>query len=115
MPRELTFFYLDAHWDDNVPLRSEIDLIALYWPEFVVMIDDFQVPGDKGYGYDNYGRNTILSLNYIRDLIVRNRLTAFFPQMASNDETGAKRGCVVLGSKGHISETICSIKSLRKF
>jgi predicted O-methyltransferase YrrM len=113
--KELTFFYLDAHWDDDVPLRPEIELIAGYWKEFVVMIDDFQVPGDNGYGYDNYGRNAILSLDYIRDIIVKNRLTAFFPQMASNNETGAKRGCVILCPEGHIDETICSINSLRKF
>jgi hypothetical protein len=47
------FFYLDAHWYDDV-LAEEFDLIAEHWARYVVMIDDFVVPHDPGYEYDTY-------------------------------------------------------------
>ena len=49
------FFYLDAHSEKNFPFFEEIDLICSYWYNSVVMVDDFQVPGDKGYIFDDYG------------------------------------------------------------
>src|SRR3989304_731527 len=41
------FFYLDAHWENDCPLVEEIEQIASRWEKFVIMADDFQVPGDK--------------------------------------------------------------------
>src|SRR6185503_7616085 len=49
------FFYLDAHWLADLPLSEEINVICQKWVDYVVMVDDFQVPDDPGYGYDDYG------------------------------------------------------------
>src|SRR5581483_6904348 len=50
------FAYLDAHWwSDDPPLAREVAELAAGWPELVVVIDDFQVPGDPGYVFDTWG------------------------------------------------------------
>ena len=47
-------FYLDAHSDDDYPLQDEIKYIVENYKNFILLIDDFQVPEDDGYGYDSY-------------------------------------------------------------
>ncbi len=89
------FVYLDAHWNEDFPLADEINLIFATWPRSVVMIDDFKVPGDDGYAFDSYGPGKTLSLEYV-DREARFELTAFFPRLSSEEESGSKRGCVVL-------------------
>lgn len=87
------FFYLDAHWDADLPLREELRIIGEFWEQPWVLIDDFQVPGDAGYGFDNYGEGAELSLDYLEPLPA---LTPLFPTLPSSNETGARRGCVLL-------------------
>jgi hypothetical protein len=89
-------FYLDAHWGEDLPLADELDLVFRQWPKAVVMIDDFQVPDDPGYKYDDYGPGKALTLGYIQPLIEQYGLSVFFPAASSTEETGAKRGCVLL-------------------
>jgi hypothetical protein len=48
-----------------LPLVDEIALAFRHWPEAVVMIDDFAVPGDPGYGFDVYGAGQALRLDYL--------------------------------------------------
>jgi hypothetical protein len=93
-----TFFYLDAHWNDDLPLREELDLIASHWTEWVAVVDDFQVLDDAGYGYDDYGGGVRLTLEYVAPVLQRHRLEAFFPAQSSQAETGARRGCLVTGA-----------------
>jgi hypothetical protein len=50
-----TLFYLDAHWEKHLPLREEVVLAVSHFPKAVLMIDDFKVPDDPGYGFDDYG------------------------------------------------------------
>jgi predicted O-methyltransferase YrrM len=47
-----TLFYLDAHWERDLPLRDELAIIVQVWPNAVVVIDDFEVPDDPGYAFD---------------------------------------------------------------
>lgn len=89
------FVYLDAHWHADLPLAEELDLVAENWPEWVAMIDDFRVPGDEGYGFDDYGPGRRLDLDYLAPVLARHGLTAFFPTLPSSAETGARRGCMV--------------------
>ena len=88
------FCYLDAHWNDDLPLRDELSLVFAQWPDAVVMIDDFEVPGDPGYGFDEYGDGRKLCLEYLRGIV--GDWALFFPSLPSAKETGLKRGCVVL-------------------
>ena len=93
VPKERVLFYLDAHWDANLPLREEIEIIEAGWQDPWVLIDDFQVPGDRDYGYDDYGDGHVLSLDYLQLSV---RWVPLFPTLRGMDETGARRGCVLL-------------------
>jgi hypothetical protein len=89
------FFYLDAHWIQDLPLWDEIKIILENRTNAVIMIDDFRVPGDVGFGYDDYGPGKRLSLPDLRANLA-SETDLFFPRYPSGAETGAKRGVVVL-------------------
>jgi hypothetical protein len=112
LPHKNLFFYLDAHWYESLPLAEEIDIIAGNWKNFVLMIDDFKVPNDDGYIYDDYGRGNVLALETIEKLIAKYDLTPFFPASPSSMETGHKRGCVVLSTSGKLKDKISQLDSL---
>lgn len=97
---EPVFFYLDAHWDaENLPLWEEIRLVMDRWSQSVIMIDDFQVPHDAGYLYDDYGSGRELTAGNLRGLLPPG-MAVLFPTWESAGETGAVRGCCVLISEG---------------
>lgn len=96
LPAGRTLFYLDAHWKNDLPLWEEIDLIFSKQPQAVIIIDDFRVPKDRGYGYDDYGSGNCLSVTNLYEAVVT-RPSLFFPDQPSHEETGLARGCVVLG------------------
>jgi hypothetical protein len=89
-------FYLDAHWNDDLPLAEELEIIFAQSSDSIVMIDDFQVPDDAGYGFDDYGDGKALTAAYISGTADRFTLRAHYPTKPSSCETGALRGCVVL-------------------
>jgi len=113
--KKRVFVYLDAHWYRDLPLREELEIICSEWKNFVIMIDDFQVPGDNGYQYDNYGKGKTLSVGAFSGIFLKHELIPFFPALSSDEETGksGKSGCVVLARKGVFSETLSSLQSLR--
>jgi hypothetical protein len=115
LKKSCLFFYLDSHWYDDLPLRQEIELIAQHWDQFVVMIDDFKVPDDEGYGYDNYKDGRGLSIEYIEPLLNKHNLATFFPSAPSCTETGKKRGCVVLAKDGSLIEKLEATVFLRRY
>lgn len=106
------FVYLDAHWFRDLPLAEEIEIIASNWENFVIMIDDFRVPWDSGYAYDDYGKNKTLSLACFSQVIEKHSLVPFFPALASSQESGLRRGCVVLARRGAPSAKLAQLKSL---
>jgi hypothetical protein len=117
LPQQVTsdrtvFCYLDAHWGDDLPLLGEIDLIARNWQRFVVMIDDFQVPGDAGYIYDLYGKGKDLILQTILPTVQAHHLTVYAPSLPSSQETSILRGCAVLAPPS-LAETLAHLASLR--
>ncbi len=92
-----TLFYLDAHWREHLPLAEELDVIRSRFDSAVVIIDDFLVPDDPDYGFDDYGPGRRLSLDYIADVLAGG-FTAHFPRLPASQETGARRGSIVLGT-----------------
>lgn len=108
------FAYLDAHWNADLPLREELEIIFNHCPAAVVMIDDFQVPDDAGYQYDDYGPGKSLSPVYIESVLSAYDLDAYYPSMLSLEETGAKRGCVVLGNKHIHGDSLRALPLLRR-
>lgn len=81
------FLYLDAHWNERLPLGEELECIARTWGEALVVIDDFHVPGQPGYGYDAYG-GVALELEQFE---LEGALAAF-PAAHPEEETGGRRG-----------------------
>jgi hypothetical protein len=90
------FVYLDAHWNGDHPLIQELEIVFDRCPNAIVMVDDFHVPFDAGYGYDSYGTHLSLVADYIESIIAAHSLRVFYPSTPSVQETGARRGCVVL-------------------
>jgi hypothetical protein len=109
-PKSKVFFYLDAHWQEHLPLAEELEIIFTSWREAVVMVDDFKVPGSD-YAYDDYGPGKALTLEYL-DRLRHLELTPFFPAVPSELETGLKRGSVVLCREAIVTERLSRIESL---
>jgi hypothetical protein len=107
------FFYLDAHWNEDLPLAEELEIVFRRCPAAVVMIDDFQVPFDPGYGYDDYGPRKALIFCYIRPAVRNHRLRSFYPSALSADEGGTRRGCIVLAKDSVLISTLSSLPLLR--
>lgn len=77
---------------------KEIAAIASLARDFVILIEDFEVPGDPGYVLD-YGPVGACTLGFIApalgaDVAVRH------PSTASENETGRRTGYVVLARGG---------------
>jgi hypothetical protein len=107
------FFYLDAHWNVDLPLTEEIDIVFRRCPSAVVMIDDFRVPFDPGYGYDDYGPGKALVSDYIQPAVLAHQLRAFYPSTPSAVENGARRGCIALAKDGYLGPVLASMALLR--
>jgi hypothetical protein len=121
------FFYLDAHWNADLPLADEVEIIFGRCPRAVVMIDDFEVPSDAGYGYDDYGPGKALVSGYIRPAISAHQLQAFYPSTPSVADYPStpmaaaglaapgrlRRGCVVLAKEACHGPVLTSIPLLR--
>jgi hypothetical protein len=96
----LPFFYLDAHWEVDIPLREELELILDSAAKYVIVIDDFCVPGEPGFGFDSYG-GVSFNWEYIAPLLEKSRdqMTVFYPTYSSMLETGSKRGFIMIVSR----------------
>lgn len=110
-PREGVFFYLDAHWYHDLPLFDEVKLICKTWKESVVLIDDFRVPSDSGYGFDDYGGPNRLTLHNL-DL---DRSPIYFPTAPSLEETGARRGCAVIPVGPSATRALDRVAAVRRW
>jgi hypothetical protein len=107
-------FYLDAHWNEDLPLAEEIEIIFGRCQLAVVMVDDFQVPGDPGYGYDDYGCGKSLTVDYIAPVVLAYGLQSFYPATPSITEGGWRRGCVVLAHQASLTRKLDSMPLLRR-
>jgi len=106
------FCYLDAHWQDDLPLADELEIIFGSTDNAVVMVDDFCVPNDAGYGYDDYGPGRALVRQYVNGVVEKYRLTVFYPSLDSHQETGARRGCIVLAPM-RFAARLAAVPSIR--
>jgi hypothetical protein len=108
------FFYLDAHWGEDLPLHEELQTIFDNWQAPVVMIDDFCVP-DSQYRFDDYGPGKGLTMNYLAPIMKQHNLALFFPAVSAHEETGAKRGCCLLCRESMAVEIDSKIRTLIRF
>lgn len=109
------FFYLDAHWYRTLPARDEAEFIFATWPDSVVMVDDFKVPGDDGYRYDDYKDAGVLSAELITKSPSLRDVRLWFPAMPSHEESGAVRGSVVLTRAAERHAQLAKISELREY
>ena len=108
----LPLFYLDAHWGDELPLADEVAIVRGRWPNFVIIIDDFQVPG-ASYTWGDYGEGRDLTLEYLqRSGIELADVAVLFPSAGAEAETGVKRGTLVLTPAALYDEHLASERSL---
>jgi hypothetical protein len=105
LPLSRVLFYLDAHWGADLPLRDEVRIITETWQSSIIVIDDFKVPDDHGYGFDTYG-NDQLSMEYLGQKALGD-YQAFWPNIPSAQESGHRRGCVVLASPDVVTTLAC--------
>ena len=104
--------YLDAHWWDDLPLREEIEIILGSGHEAAIMIDDFEVPDDPGYTFDDFGPGKRFSLALL-DFLADHPEPLFYPSARAEAETGSKRGAVVLSTGPHVTAALGAVTGLR--
>ena len=80
--------YLDAHWHEHLPTKQEIWDLIDWGGMFIAIVDDFQVPGYPGYGYDKYGEVTVGP----KVVPVHPSISLYVPKESEECETGARRG-----------------------
>lgn len=108
-----SFVYLDAHWNDYLPLRDELAICG-HWPQATIMIDDFKVEGDDSFKYDDYGEAVgVLTLEYIQDLIGNH--TLYFPAFSAAEDEGAKSGFIILTSDPQSIQTLDACPHVRRY
>jgi hypothetical protein len=110
---EPVFFYLDAHWLNDLPLLDELHVIRAGWRDFAALIDDFRVDGDDGYFFDDYGDGKMLALPMLTAVAELADLHVFWPAAPSTKETGARRGWVVVASSGPVADALGRLGELR--
>jgi predicted O-methyltransferase YrrM len=105
-------FYLDAHSGDDLPFAEELSAILDRPGSSIVLIDDFAVPHDPGYGFDDYGSGKRLDLDYLAPF--RARLAAVcFPSTPSAQETGVRRGFCALATDDLAATALAMVEGLR--
>lgn len=87
-----TFFYLDAHWGEDLPLKVELEQITSNYVNYIICIDDFEVPNDSSWGFDSYA-GVKLDINLLEGL---ENTKIYFPNYSASLESGEKRGTVFL-------------------
>ncbi len=104
--------YLDAHWWDDLPLREEIEIILASGHDAAILIDDFEVPDDSGYTFDDFGPGKRFCLDML-DFMADRPEPLFYPRARSEAETGSKRGAVVLSTGPRVTSALGAVGRLR--
>src|SRR4249919_1724186 len=105
---------MNDHCFDNLPLREEAELAIDHFANSVLMIDDFAVPDDPGYGFDDYGPGKRLNLDYLLAAKLP-LLSIYFPSIPAFQEDGARRGCVVATANSALASILDNITLLRRW
>lgn len=109
---QLPFFYLDAHWGSHLPIRCELIEILAGWTSFCAVIDDFAVPGDPGYRYEDWGPGFRMDSSVLKGLPL-GEAQLFWPDIPSSLETGHRRGWLVMGRGEGVVAALRSTVALR--
>lgn len=111
--RDPVFCYLDAHREASLPLRGELRVIFDRMPRAIVLIDDFAIPDDPGYGFGDYGPGAVVNVQYIESSDLPRGIGLFFPRVPSSEESGHRRGAAVLTADPRLAELLAAMPALR--
>jgi hypothetical protein len=103
--------YLDAHWREHLPLKEELSLIFGRCRSAVAIVDDFQVPDEPDYEFDDYGPGKRLCIDLLAATGIDFHL--FFPTAPASAETGHRRGAVVVTASAEDARILADIPHLR--
>lgn len=109
-----TLFYLDAHWGDYLPLAKELNLAFARFSLAYAVIDDFEVPYDAGYAFDDFGKAGAISVTYL-EREVEGPLFVFLPTVHSSQETGQRRGSAVVARNPECANELFKIGGIRSW
>jgi predicted O-methyltransferase YrrM len=104
LTEKIVFFYLDAHWNADLPLVQELQLILQNFKSPIVMIDDFEVPHRDDYAFDDYGGNAILSLDILESVLTAD-MSLFYPAWPPAQDSNPQRGFVIL-AQGELAQRV---------
>lgn len=110
---EPVFCYLDAHRDATLPLRDELRVIFERFPHAVILIDDFAIPDDPGYGFGDYGPGAVVNLEYLERSELPRDVRLFVPRVPSAEETGHRRGAALLTADQRLADVIRAMPLVR--
>jgi len=88
------FFYLDAHWENYLPLADELDVIFRCFPWAVAVVDDFQVPAWPEFGFDRY-QGIPIGVDIVKP-VLKPQARLFLPDHDPAAESGYRRGTLLL-------------------
>jgi len=117
-PEAMSFFYLDAHWNNPLPLADEIRIIAIQHPHAIVMVDDFKVENDDGYGYDVYNFAQEITLGFLQGPLRESNWQIFFPTLPAALDHNANdilppRGTAIVACEREVINALKEVKELR--
>ncbi len=119
LPHEaMSFFYLDAHWNNPLPLADEIRIIATQHPHAIVMVDDFKVENDEGYGYDVYNFGQEITFGFLQEPLRESNWQIFFPTLPAALDHNANdilppRGTAIVACEQEAINTLKEVTELR--
>ena len=104
------FIYLDAHWYNDLPLNEELIYIEQF-ESAIVLIDDFKIPNDSRWKYDNYGKTDLR----IENVNISSKYKKFFPNYSPKEDGGFMTGCLVLGKGEEATKILKNSYLLKEF
>ena len=102
------FVYLDAHWYKELPLDEELRILEKY-REVVIVIDDFQVPENSLWKFDNYDKTQL----DIQNVSIPDSFKLYFPNYDPIDDGGFMTGCLVLAKGTKSNKVLIENKYLK--
>ena len=102
------FVYLDAHWYKELPLDEELRILEKY-REVVIVIDDFQVPENSLWKFDNYDKTQL----DIQNVSIPDGFKLYFPNYDPIDDGGFMTGCLVLAKGTKSNKVLIENKYLK--
>lgn len=101
--KSLNFVYLDAHWNDYLPLRDELSILRA-WDNTIVLIDDFKVPLDPLFRWDKYDEEREICLEHIAGAYGNNPV--YFPSYPAHEEMAPPRGYCLIAFSPPLQEVL---------